>query len=99
VFLITLLLTELVTNNAAAALMFPIAYAFADAAAVDVMPFALAVAFAASGSFLTPYGYATNLIVQNLGSYTRGDYLRFGLPITVTYSVGILVMLHTVYFA
>jgi di/tricarboxylate transporter len=99
VFLITLLLTELVTNNAAAALMFPIAYAFADAAGVDVMPFALAVAFAASGSFLTPYGYATNLIVQNLGSYTRGDYLRFGLPITVTYSVGILVMLHTVYFA
>jgi di/tricarboxylate transporter len=99
VFLVTLLLTELVTNNAAAALMFPIAYAFADAAGVDVMPFALAVAFAASGSFLTPYGYATNLIVQNLGSYTRGDYLRFGLPITVTYSVGILVMLYTVYFA
>ena len=58
----------------------------------------LAVAFAASGSFLTPYGYATNLIVQNIGGYTRGDYLRFGLPISVAYSVGILTMLCVTYF-
>ncbi len=98
VFLMTLLLTELITNNAAAALMFPIAYALADASGFDVMPYALAVAFAASGSFLTPYGYATNLIVQNMAGYTRGDYLRFGLPITMTYTVGILAMLHAVYF-
>lgn len=99
IFLLTLLLTELITNNAAAALMFPIGYAVAQASNLDVMPFALAVAFAASGSFLTPYGYATNLIVQNLGGYTRGDYLRFGFPITVTYTIGVLTMLHTVYFA
>ena len=99
VFVITLILTELITNNAAAALMFPIGYALAEASGVDVMPFALAVAFAASGSFLTPYGYATNLIVQNIAGYTRGDYLRFGYPITLAYTVGILAMLHTVYFA
>ncbi len=99
IFVLTLILTELVTNNAAAALMFPIGYALAEASGVDVMPFALAVAFAASGSFLTPYGYATNLIVQNIAGYTRGDYLRFGYPITLAYTVGILAMLHTVYFA
>ena len=99
VFVITLILTELITNNAAAALMFPIGYALAEASGADVMPFALAVAFAASGSFLTPYGYATNLIVQNIAGYTRGDYLRFGYPITLAYTVGVLAMLHTVYFA
>ena len=99
VFVLTLILTELITNNAAAALMFPIGYALAEASGVDVMPFALAVAFAASGSFLTPYGYATNLIVQNIAGYTRGDYLRFGYPITLAYTVGVLAMLHTVYFA
>lgn len=99
VFVLTLILTELITNNAAAALMFPIGYALAEASGVDVMPFALAVAFAASGSFLTPYGYATNLIVQNIAGYTRGDYLRFGYPITLAYTVGVLAMLHRVYFA
>ena len=98
VFLLTLMLTELVTNNAAAALMFPIGYGLAESLGVDVMPFVLAVAFAASGSLLTPYGYATNLIVQNIGGYTRGDYLRFGLPISVAYSVGILTMLCVTYF-
>ena len=98
IFLLTLMLTELVTNNAAAALMFPIGYGLAESLGVDVMPFVLAVAFAASGSFLTPYGYATNLIVQNIGGYTRGDYLRFGLPISVAYSVGILTMLCVTYF-
>ncbi len=97
VFLLTLMLTELVTNNAAAALMFPIGYGLAESLGIDVMPFVLAVAFAASGSFLTPYGYATNLIVQNIGGYTRGDYLRFGLPISVAYSVGILFMLSLIY--
>ena len=99
VFVLTLILTELITNNAAAALMFPIGYALAEASGVDVMPFALAVAFAASGSFLTPYGYATNLIVQNIAGYTRGDYLRFGYPITLVYTVGVLAMLHAIYFA
>ena len=98
IFLTTLLLTELMTNNAAAALMFPFGYATAQAFNVDVMPFALSVAFAASGSFLTPYGYATNLIVQNLGGYTRGDYLRFGFPISLLYSIGILSMLVAIYF-
>ena len=98
IFFLTLALTELVTNNAAAALMFPIGYGLAQSLGMDVMPFVLAVAFAASGSFLTPYGYATNLIVQNIAGYTRGDYLRFGFPISLAYSVGILSMLSLTYF-
>ena len=77
--------------------MFPIGYGLAESLGIDVMPFVLAVAFAASGSFLTPYGYATNLIVQKIGGYTLGDYLRFGLPISVAYSVGILFMLSLIY--
>ena len=98
IFFLTLALTELVTNNAAAALVFPIGYGLAQNLNVDVVPFGLAVAFAASGSFLTPYGYATNLIVQNIGGYTRSDYLRFGFPISLAYSVGILSMLKLTYF-
>ena len=97
-FVLTLTLTELVTNNAAAAIMFPIGYALAEASGMAVMPFVLAVAFAASGSFLTPYGYGTNLIVQNIAGYTRGDYVRFGAPITLTYTIGVLAMLYTLYF-
>jgi di/tricarboxylate transporter len=98
IFLAALALTELVTNNAAAALMFPLGYAVAQSFGVDVMPFVLAVAFGASASFLTPHGYATNLIVQNVGGYRRKDYLRWGAPISLIYSVGILGMLHSIYF-
>jgi di/tricarboxylate transporter len=57
------------------------------------MPFAMAIAFGASASFLTPYGYTTNLMVQNLGSYKRKDYWRYGLPITLIYSTVVLLML------
>jgi di/tricarboxylate transporter len=76
VYLGTLVMTELMTNNAAAALAFPVAYGLAVSYGVDPTPFALAVAFGASASFLTPYGYTTNLMVQNLGGYAFADYLR-----------------------
>ena len=55
-------------------------YAVAQSFGVDIMPFVLAVAFGASASFLTPHGYATNLIVQNVAAYRRKDYLRWGAP-------------------
>ena len=86
VYLGTLLLTEMMTNNAAAALAFPIAYGLAESYGLSAVPFAMAVAYGASASFLTPYGYATNLMVQNLGGYRFADYLRFGLPVSLTYS-------------
>jgi di/tricarboxylate transporter len=93
VYLGTLLMTELMTNNAAAALAFPVAYGLALSFGVDPTPFALAVAFGASASFLTPYGYTTNLMVQNLGSYRFADYLRYGFPVSVVYSVTVLLLL------
>ncbi|MCC2616844.1 SLC13 family permease [Aestuariibacter halophilus] len=97
VYLLTLLLTELVTNNAAAALMFPFAYGLTEALGAPLMPFALAVAFGASASFLSPYGYQTNLLVFSACNYRVKDFLRFGLPISITYSVIVLWLLKVSY--
>ena len=88
VYVITVLFTELITNNAAAALMFPIAIATAHALGVDFMPFVIAVLFAASASFATPIGYQTNLMVMGPGGYRFADYLRVGIPVSIL--VGII---------
>ncbi len=80
VFLATVLFTELITNNAAAALMFPIAFVTASSLGVEPTPFFVAIAIAASASFATPIGYQTNLIVQGPGGYRFRDFLRVGLP-------------------
>ncbi|MEM9254961.1 MAG: SLC13 family permease [Pseudomonadota bacterium] len=83
----TLLLTETMTNNAAAALSFPVAFGLAESYGLNFMPFVMAVAYGASASFMTPYGYTTNLMVQNLGGYEFRDYFRAGLPVSIVYSV------------
>lgn len=87
IFVLTWLLTELVTNNAAAVLMFPVAYSIATAAGYDPMTFIIAVTFAASASFISPYGYQTNLLVFNAGQYKLKDFVKAGLPVSITYSV------------
>ena len=87
VFLMTVMLTEMMTNNAAAALAFPIALGMAQQLGVSPMPFAVAVMYAASASFLTPFGYQTNMMVMAPGGYRMGDYLRAGLPVSITYCV------------
>ncbi|MEH6570791.1 MAG: SLC13 family permease [Halioglobus sp.] len=97
IYLVTLIMTEVMTNNAAAALCFPIAYGLAESYGVSLMPFVMAVAFGASASFLTPYGYTTNLMVQNLGGYTMRDYFRMGLPLSITYSVLVLFLIPRIY--
>ncbi len=81
VFFATVLLTQLISNNAAAALVFPVAAAVAQKTGASLMPFAMAVMVAASCAFLTPWGYQTNLLVQGPGNYRLGDYLRVGLPL------------------
>jgi di/tricarboxylate transporter len=83
VFLATMICTELITNNAAAVLMFPIALQTATSLDCNSTPFVVAVMIAASASFLTPFGYQTNLMVYGVGGYRSVDYLRFGFPLSV----------------
>ena len=92
-YIMTLVLTELVTNNAAAALSFPIGYSMAVGYGVDPMPFIMAVLFGASASFISPYGYQTNLLVYSVGNYTLSDYVRVGVPISIVYSVLVLTLI------
>ncbi len=93
----TLLLTEVMTNNAAAALSFPIAYGLAESYGISPMPFVMTVAYGASASFLTPYGYNTNLMVQNLGGYELRDYFRVGLPLSIAYSATALILIPRIF--
>ncbi|MDO3722770.1 SLC13 family permease [Marinobacter sp. chi1] len=81
VYFMTVVFTEVITNNAAAVLMFPIAHAVSEQLGVNFLPYAIAVMFAASASFLTPLGYQTNLMVYGPGRYRFGDYIRVGLPL------------------
>jgi di/tricarboxylate transporter len=83
VLLTTILLTEIITNNAAAVLIFPIAMATATNLGLDPRPFAIAIAVGASASFLTPIGYQTNTMVYGPGGYRFGDYARLGMPLTL----------------
>ena len=82
-YFITLVVTELITNNAAAALMFPFALGTARALDVSYLPFVIAVMMAASAGFATPIGYHTNLMVYGPGGYRFGDYWRLGLPLSI----------------
>lgn len=97
VFVATWLFTELVTNNAAAALTFPIAYTIAQNLGVDPVPFFMAVAFGASASFISPFGYQTNLMVYSAGNYQLRDYIRLGVPMALVYSAVVLIFLPLIY--
>ena len=82
-FIITNLFTELITNNAAAALAFPLALSISQQLGVDPTPFFVVICMAASASFSTPIGYQTNLIVQSIGNYRFTDFVRIGLPLNI----------------
>lgn len=86
----TMLLTELITNNAAAVLVFPIAIAAAERVGAEPRAFAIAIALAASASFLTPIGYQTNTMIYGPGGYRFGDFARLGFPLTIIVFVGIV---------
>ncbi|MGB2078934.1 MAG: SLC13 family permease [Vibrio sp.] len=96
-YLMTLVMTEFITNNAAAALSFPIALSMAQAYNVDVMPFVMAVLFGASASFISPYGYQTNLLVYRVGGYQLKDYFKMGLPMSLAYSIVVLTLIPIIY--
>jgi di/tricarboxylate transporter len=84
VVVLTVVMTESVSNTAAALIVFPIALATAGSLDLDPRGFAIAIALAASASFLTPVGYQTNVMVYGPGGYRYRDYTRLGLPLTVT---------------
>jgi di/tricarboxylate transporter len=98
VYVSAAVLTELITNNAAAAIMFPFAVATAQAAGLPVKPFLLVLMMAASASFATPIGYTTNLMAYGAGGYRFGDFLRFGVPLQVLLAATTILVAWTLWF-
>ncbi|MGH1457451.1 MAG: SLC13 family permease [Paracoccaceae bacterium] len=88
IYLLTSILTELVSNNAVAVVVTPIAIGLADALGIDARPLVVAVMVAASASFATPIGYQTNMLVYGPGGYKFTDFMRVGIPLNL--SIGIL---------
>ncbi len=97
VYVSTMLLTEVISNNAAAALVFPVAFAAAVQLDVDPRPFSIAVAVAASLSLATPLGYQTNLMVYGPGGYRFTDFLRLGAPLQLALACVALVLIPLVW--
>jgi di/tricarboxylate transporter len=83
VYLLVLIFTEILTNNAAAALTFPVAYAVSQDMGMNLMPFAVVIAVAASAGFATPLGYQTHLMVYGPGGYRFKDFVRIGIPLDI----------------
>ena len=83
IYILASVLTELVTNNAVAILMTPIAISIAGSMEVDSRPFLVAIMFGASASFITPIGYQTNTYVYGAGGYKFGDFLKIGIPLNL----------------
>ncbi|MFN6112101.1 MAG: SLC13 family permease [Planctomycetota bacterium] len=97
VYLLTMVFTELITNNAAAILVFPIAWQSAADLGVSPLPFVITVCIAASVGFATPFGYQTNLMVYGPGGYRFSDYFRLGVPLDLIFFV-VTVLLAPVVF-
>jgi di/tricarboxylate transporter len=98
VYIATALCTELITNNAAAVLMFSIGWQTADKLDISPVPFVVVVMIAASASFLTPFGYQTNTMVYGVGGYSFRDYFVFGLPLSLIVFAVSMVMIPLVWF-
>jgi di/tricarboxylate transporter len=95
--LLMTIMTNIVSNNAAAAIGTPIAVSIAAQLNVIPDPFILAVLFGANMSFATPYGYQTNLLVMSAGGYKFADFLRVGIPLTIIMWIGFSLILPTLY--
>jgi di/tricarboxylate transporter len=92
VLVATMAMTELLSNNAAAVLMFPIAMATAQTAGLQFRPFAIVILFGATLSFLTPIGYQANTLVWGMGGYKYRDFSRLGAPLTLATAVTVLIL-------
>jgi di/tricarboxylate transporter len=96
-FLVTTFLTALISNAAAVSIVFPIAMGVAEQLDLSYTPFFVAIAFAASGDFMTPIGYQTNLMVYGPGGYTFRDFLKVGSPLTLMYTILCIVFISYFY--
>lgn len=92
VYILTLILTEIITNSGAIAIAFPIALSTALALEVNPMAFIMVSAYSASASFLSPFGYQTNLMIYSEGRYKIRDYFKIGLPFTIIYGIIVLTL-------
>jgi len=95
--LLMTIMTNIVSNNAAAAIGTPIGISIAAQLGVSPEPFILAVIFGANMSFATPYGYQTNLLVMTAGGYNFSDFLRVGIPLTIIMWIGFSIVLPLLY--
>ncbi|WP_287373512.1 SLC13 family permease [Prosthecochloris sp.] len=98
IFFITSIYTEIITNNAAAALIFPIVLSIAEKMQIDPLPLMVTLAIAASASFATPIGYQTNLMVYNPGGYKFSDFLKTGSIMNLLSGIIVTIMVYLVYF-
>ncbi len=97
VYLLTSLLTELITNNAVAVVMTPIVIGLAGQIGVDARPLVVAVMFAASASFATPIGYQTNTLVYGAGNYRFADFMKVGIPMNIVVGLATCAAIYVFY--
>ncbi|MFY1110655.1 MAG: SLC13 family permease [Methanosarcinaceae archaeon] len=97
VFVSCIIMTNVITNAAAAAFMFPIALSIAGDLGTSFMPFAVALMLGTSYSFLNPAGYQTNLMVFEPGGYAAKDYIKVGLPLTILVSLAVILLTPLIY--
>ena len=92
-YLLTMIFTELITNNAVVAMLFPLAVAVAADSGHHPRPFIIAIALASSLAFITPIGYQTNLMVMGPGGYRPRDYLRSGVPVSLLVALTAMILI------
>jgi len=98
IYIVTSLYTLIITNNAAAAFLFPVGFMAAVSLGVDVKPFAITIMIAAAASFATPISYQTNLMVYGPGGYKFRDFIKVGLPLQIVVGVCAILLIYYFYF-